>query len=132
MGHGAGRLGVCSWSSEPVQLSGLSPSWEALQDRRRAIREAKLPFGERQHAKLAKAHAQGHLIETLGQAMEKYKRPSDDHNLKGMARALKNGFEVWEQVLITPGEPWSPYVSAEARRGARKSIADAEEFIPFL
>lgn len=121
-----------STTPSDARLAAENALWLALQDRRKQIRAAGLGFGERQHLKLAEAHAKGELIKKLCEAMENYKRPRDDHNLRGMAKAMNHGLETWEEVLISPGKPWSPYVSRAAVRGARNSIADAKAFIPYL
>ena len=52
--------------------------------------------------------------------------------LKPITAAMKAHLPTREHLLIQPGEPWAPYVTPEAKRGARAAIADAEELIPFV
>ena len=80
-----------------------------------------------------KAHDEKELIDWDVWAMEKY--PGDGKlgnlaginldNLAAMARAIKRGLPTWEHVLKQKGEPWTPYVTPKARRGAERCIADA-------
>lgn len=106
--------------------------WHALEERRDAIRAAGQNFSERQHHQFRQAHAAGRLIAELCRAMENYKGNGDPYYLRPMAEALKHGLPTWEDVLIRRGQPWTPYVTATARRGAQRCIADARAYIPFL
>jgi hypothetical protein len=56
----------------------------------------------------------------------------DPQRLLAMARVMKAGLPTWEELLIQPGEPWEPYVTPGARRGARAAIADAKACIPVV
>jgi hypothetical protein len=64
--------------------------------------------------------------------MEGYKGEVDPYYLRPMAQAIERGLLTWEDVLIRTGAPWMPYVTPEARRGARLAIATATSYIPFL
>jgi hypothetical protein len=64
--------------------------------------------------------------------MEGYTGGADPYYLRPMAQAIKRGLPTWEDVLIRPGQPWTPYVTPGARRGARRAIANATSYIPFL
>ena len=65
-------------------------------------------------------------------AMENYTPKWDEYYLRPMAHAIKRGLETWEHVLIRKGEPWSPFVTSEARRGAEACIQEATEYIAVL
>ena len=106
--------------------------WCALEERRDQIRAAGLGFSERQHHVFRQSHAAGKLIAGLCGSMEGYKSNGDPHYLRPMAQAIKHGLPTWEDVLIRPGEPWTPFVTAGARRGAKKCIKDAAAYMPFL
>lgn len=106
--------------------------WQALEERRGTLRAAGLPFSERQHHQFRQAHAAGTLLSGLCSAMENYKSPGDHRYLTPMAHALKRNLETVEDVLIRRGGPWTAYVTARARRGARTITADARELIPFV
>lgn len=131
-GRGNSVAKAASTSPSRTRRAAEHALWSAIEDRRDQIRAAKLPFGERQHHKLRVAHDEGRLIEALCGAMENYRSSADEHNLRGMARTIRAGFPTWEEILIRPGEPWSPFVSPAARRGAKQSIADATAYIPLL
>lgn len=106
--------------------------WYALEERRDEIRAAGLPFSERQHHQFREAHDEGRLIHALCTAMEKYEPKGDEYYLRPMAEAIKRDLPTWEHVLIRPGEPWTPYVTPRARRGAQRCIKEATDYIPFL
>jgi hypothetical protein len=106
--------------------------WYALEERRDQIRAAGLTFSERQHHQLREAHDKGNLIQGLGGGVERYKGNGNEYYLRPMAQAIKHGLPTLEHVLIRPGEPWTPYVTPGARRGAQRAIADATAYIPFL
>lgn len=106
--------------------------WHALEERRDQIRAAGLTFSERQHHQFREAHAAGSLIQKLCGAMENYTGNGDPYYLRPMAQAIKHGLRTWEEVLICTGEPWRPYVTPRARRGAQTCIKDATAYIPFL
>ena len=114
--------------------------WDALKERHDQIRAAGVGFSERQPDQLRKAYEAGELIDWMHRAMENY--PGDGNldnlaalnldNLAAMARTIKRGLPTWEHVLIRPGEPWTPYVTPKARRGAENSIGDATAYIKYL
>ena len=107
--------------------------WYALEERRDEIRAAGLGFSERQHDRLRTAHEEKRLISAMCAAMERYKKGGGDpYYLQPMALAIKNGLETWEHVLIRKGEPWTPYVSRAAERGAKWCIEDATDWIAAL
>lgn len=123
-------------------MSGFAPNpqraaenalWHALEERRDEIRAAKLSFSERQHHQLREAHAADRLIATLCNWMENYDSArSDPYYKKPVAQAIKHGLETWEHVFIRPNQPWTPYVTPRARRGAKQCVADAQAYIPYL
>ena len=106
--------------------------WHALEERRDAVRTAGLGFSERQHHQFREAHAAGNLIGERGTASESYTGGADPYYLRPMAQVIKSGLPTWEDVLIRRGESWTRYVTPGARRGARRAIADATSYIPFL
>ena len=107
--------------------------WYALQERRDQIRAAGLPFDERSHTQHRELHAEGRLISGLVAGVARYKAGAGKPwRLKAMAVAMKAGLPTWEHLLIQPGEPWAPYVTQGAKRGARAAIADAKSLIPFV
>lgn len=107
--------------------------WYALEERRDQIRAAGQGFSERQHHQFREAHAAGKLINDLCASMEGYyPGRGDPYYLRPMAQAIKQGLPTWEDVLIRKGEPWTPFVTAAARRGSQKCILDAKAYIPFL
>lgn len=120
-------------SSDPRRIAE-NDLWHALEERREAIRAAHLTFSERQHHHLREAHEAGRLIDTLNAAMERRATATtaDPYYLRPMAEAIKAGLAPWEEVLIRRGEPWTPYVTRGARRGALRAIEDAKSYIPFL
>jgi hypothetical protein len=83
---------------------------------------------------LREAHAAGRLIDELNAAMERRATAAgaDPYYLRPMAEAIKRGLHPWEEVLLRRGEPWTPYVTPGARRGARRAIEDAKSYIPLL
>lgn len=107
--------------------------WNALEQRRDQIRAAGVPFDERSHDRFRQLHAERRLISGLVAGVSRYNAGNGKpHRLKAMAAAMKAGLPTWENLLIQPGEPWTPYVTQEARRGARAAIADAKPLIPFV
>ena len=107
--------------------------WYALEERRDQIRAAGQGFSERQHHQFREAHAAGKLINDLCASMEGYyPGRGDPYYLRPMAQAIKHVLPTWEDVLIRKGEPWTPFVTAAARRGSQKCILDAKAYIPFL
>ena len=109
--------------------------WAAPEERRDKIRAAGLPFDERSHHPFREAHAERRLISGLVAGVARYKRgrgtpgrlPSEAYNSGDEGSPSDSGAPP-----IQPGEPWAPYVTPEAKRGARAAIADAEELIPFV
>ena len=105
--------------------------WDALEERREKLRAEKLWTGrtEQQHRKLAAAYDDGRLIDALVEAMERRAR-KPEHNpvhLSQMAKVVKAGYPIWEQILIEPNKPWSRYFSGRlVREGAEGAIADAK------
>jgi hypothetical protein len=107
--------------------------WHALQERRDQIRDAGLKFDERSHYEFAKGYEAGTLLSGLCAGVGRFKAGrGDPQRLQAMARVMKAGLPTWEDLLIQPGEPWTPYVTPGARRGARAAIADAKACIPFV
>jgi hypothetical protein len=107
--------------------------WSALEERRDQIRAAGLTFDERSHHHLREAHADGTLLAGLCAGVGRYKTGGGDpHKLEVMAKVIKRGLPTWEDLLIRPGAPWAPYVTAEGRMGAKRCIADAKAYIPFV
>jgi hypothetical protein len=44
-----------------------------------------------------------------------------------MAKVIKAGYPIWEQILIESNKPWSRYFSGRlVRAGAEGAIADAK------
>ena len=87
--------------------------WHALEERRENLRAEKLWTGrtEQQHRKLEAAYDDGRLIDALVEAMERRARTSvhSDVHLRQMAKVIKAGHPIWEQILIEPNKPWSRY-----------------------
>jgi hypothetical protein len=83
---------------------------------------------------LREAHAARRLIDELNAAMERRAAATraNPYYMRPMAQAIKHGLAPWEEVLIRRGEPWTPYVTPGARRGARRAIEDAKAYIPLL
>ena len=82
---------------------------------------------------MREAHDDKDLIQWMCGAMETYKTGDGyPDNIAAMAKAIKRDLPTWEHVLIRKGEPWAPYMTPKARRGAEKCIADATAYIPFL
>jgi hypothetical protein len=107
--------------------------WHALEERRDQIREAGLAFDERSHHRFRESYAEGRLLSGLCAGVERYKKGrGDPDRLQAMARVMKRGLPTWEDILIRRGEPWTPYVTPKARRGAQWAIADAKTIIPFV
>ena len=105
--------------------------WDALEERRERLRAEKLWTGrtEQQHRKLAAAYDDGRLIDALVEAMERRARTSEHSpvHLSQMAKVIKAGYPIWEQILIEPNKPWSRYFSGRlVREGAEGAIADAK------
>ena len=105
--------------------------WHALEERRDNLRAAHLWTGrtEQQHRKLAAAYDDGRLIDALVEAMERRARTSEHSpvHLSQMAKVIKAGYPIWEQILIEPNKPWSRYFSGRlVREGAEGAIADAK------
>lgn len=118
--------------SDPLRAAE-NALWHALEERRDQIRAAGLGFSERQHHRFRELWEEKRLIQGLNESMARYKEGSGDpYYLRPMAEALKHGFQPWEELLLRHDEAWSPYVSAKARLGCQRSIADAKAFIPFL
>jgi hypothetical protein len=120
-------------SSDPRRAAA-NDLWHALEARRDAIRAAGLGFSERQHSLLREAHNAGGLIDRLNTAMERRAKATtaDPYYLRAMADAMKHGLPIWEEILIQPGQTWTPYVTPGARRGAKRAIEDAKAYIAFL
>jgi hypothetical protein len=79
------------------------------------------------------AHAEGRLIEEMNASMERYRSSSSDPYYKqAMAMQIRAGLRNWEHILLERYQPWTPYVTPAARRGARQCIADARAYVPFL
>lgn len=58
--------------------------------------------------------------------------PITSASRKAMARTKKAGLDTWEDVMIRPGQPWTPYITPRAKLGAQECVADAVAYIPFL
>ncbi len=107
--------------------------WYALEERRDQIRAAGLPFDERSHHRFRELHAERRLISAFVAGVARYKAGGGDPvRLKAIAVVMKAGLPTWEHLLIQPSEPWAPYVTQEAKRGARAVIADAQALILFV
>lgn len=107
--------------------------WYALDERREQLRDVGLPFDERSHHHFRELHDERRLISGLCKGMGQYKKGrGDPDRLRPMAQAIKAGLDTWEHVLTRRGEPWTPYVTPEARRGATWAIEDAKDIIPFV
>ena len=107
--------------------------WAAPEERRDKIRAAGLPFDERSHHPFREAHAERRLVSGRVAGVARCKRGrGTPGRLKPIAAAMKAHLPTWEHLLIQPGEPWAPYVTPEAKRGARSAIADAEGLVPFV
>lgn len=114
--------------------------WNALVERRHQIRTAGVGFSERQHHQLREAYEAGKLLDWMHRAMENYPGNGnlDDlaarnlDNLAAMAKTIKRGPPTWEHILTRMGEPWTPYVTPKARRGAENSIGGATAYIKYL
>ena len=105
--------------------------WHALEERRENLRAEKLWTGrtEQQHRKLEAAYDDGRLIDALVEAMERRARTSvhSDVHLRQMAKVIKAGYPIWEQILIEPNKPWSRYFRGRlVREGAEGAVADAK------
>ena len=105
--------------------------WHALGERRDNLRAAKLwtRRTEQQHRKLEAAYDDGRLIDALVDAMERRARASvhSDVHLSQMAKVIKAGYPIWEQILIEPNKPWSRYFRGRlVREGAEGAVADAK------
>jgi hypothetical protein len=96
--------------------------------RRDQIRTAGLTFSERQHHHRREAHDEGKLIEAMCTAMENYTPKWDEYYLRPMAHAIA-GLRRGSTFRIRKGEPWSPFVTSKARRGAEACIQEATEYI---
>ncbi len=115
-------------SSTDPKRAAENALWHALQERREKIRADGLTFSERQHHQLRQAWEAGTLIDDLNRSMENYKSPGDPYYKTAMAHAMKNGHEIWEEILLHKREPWSPYISPKAKLGARKIVDDTKAF----
>jgi hypothetical protein len=105
--------------------------WHALEERRDDIRAAGLWTGrsEQQHQGFGEAHAAARLIDELVAIMERraMRAGGDPVQLTAMAQAIKHGFPIWEEVLIRPGELWTPYFKRpRVREGAERAIEAAK------
>jgi hypothetical protein len=105
--------------------------WHALEERRENLRAQKLWTGrtEQQHRKLEAAYDDRGLIDALVDAMERRARTSvhSDVHLRQMAKVMKAGYPIWEQILIEPNMPWSRYFRGRlVREGAEGAVADAK------
>jgi hypothetical protein len=109
--------GPLSNTTSDDRLAADDALWRALVDRRKQIKAAGVTFSEHQHHQFRKAHDRGKLVQVLCKAMERYKGSANETNLRAMAQTIEHGLLTWEEILIQPGEPWSPYVTARARLG---------------
>ena len=105
--------------------------WHALEERRENLRAAKLWTGrtEQQHRKLEAAYDDRRLIDALVETMERRARTPvhNDVHLRQMAKVIKAGYSIWEQILIEPNKPWSRYFGGRlVREGAEGAVADAK------
>lgn len=99
-----------------------------MESRRDDIREAGVPFDERSHNRFRELHDERRLLSGLVAGVSNYKRGrGDPYRLGAMATVMKAGFPTWEHILLEPDEPWTRFVTKEAKRGARDAIADAKE-----
>jgi len=115
-------------SSKPPRAAE-NALWQALEERRDLIRAIGPKFSERQHRYFRQAYAAGNLIAHLCGKMANYKKGHNDREyLEAMALLIKAGLPTWEHILIREREPWTDYVTDEARRGARQCIQDAIDY----
>lgn len=120
-------------SETDQQRAAENAFWTALEERRDDIRAARVPFDERSHSKFRELHSEHRLLSGLVAGVSRYKRGRGDPNrLKAMALVMKAGLPTWEHLLLRPAEPWTPFVTKQAERGARAAIADAEELVRWV
>ena len=105
--------------------------WDALEERRERLRSEKLWTGrtEQQHRKLEAAYDDRRLIDALVETMERRARTPvhNDVHLRQMAKVIKAGYPIWEQILIEPNKPWSRYFRGRlVCEGAEGAVADAK------
>ena len=105
--------------------------WRALEERRENLRAEKLWTGrtEQQHRRLEAAYDDRRLIDALVETMERRARTPvhNDVHLRQMAKVIKAGYPIWEQILIEPNKPWSRYFRGRlVRERAEGAVADAK------
>ena len=85
------------------------------------IRDAGLRFDERSHHQFREAHAEGHLLGGLCAGVERHREGIGDPNrLRAVAQAIKRGLPTREDVLISRGAPWAPYMSPRSTAGRQE------------
>jgi len=107
--------------------------WAALEKRRDDIRAAGVPFDERSQSKFRELHDAHRLLGSLIAGVSRYRRGQGDPvRLKAMAQVIRAELPTWEHLLLRAEEPWTPFVTKEARRGAQAAIDDASELVPWI